>query len=814
MKKSILLLFSAALLMASCNEVRKGSPEEAAELINVEFNPHSFLVTDSLLPREIDLNMDISDMTLMELRILRHYPYALKGVWFMEEDLNTFFTKKTAWYTNRCYDYLEKHDYNALLDFNKAGISKEEKGFIMRIDARIAELKKLQMTDVDGLKLANPAMTVNMFQMEEVDKPFLSHLAHHNFAIIPTKNEQLFSVYEENDYKMMPSYITTDVFLQAYHMYFGYVLKSLEKDCFVPRISAMNTAMYKKAMEIAANTSDAELKDLAEFNAAYFSVANELLTGEHLEAPDSYKEKAEQEISNVFGYTAAISPMMGKEILFNYDLFKPRGHYTRNQQSERYFRAMMWLQTFTFCSEQKKAVKQAAMMAYLLNNIDKKVANEGLGVYKTLDFLMGEPDNVAVVDVADYLTAKKIMTVDKVVDASTLKDINTKLASLFKTRNRITSKIPEKNAKNPEKDCENKMNFMPQRYTPDGYVLSRMYDEKANSKVPFPRGLHVFSAFGVDAADRLNADYYQDAENWKGYADEMKKMKAKMSKFADWDKSMYNKWMQCLVELQKPNKDYPDYMKTDSWQRKNLNTALASWAELKHDAILYAEQPIGAECGGGGEFPDPIRMGYVEPNLNFWQKMKDMISLTKSLLTKNGLMTEALKSRTSTLEDYMDFCIKVSKKELEGKMLSEEEYSEIKCMGSSIEWFTLSVIDPDSELTDWDEVKGAERSVALVADVFTRNILGCKKCGILSEATGNADIIYVVVVIDGKIFLTRGATLSYYEFVNPLNQRYTDEEWQKRLEKNDVPARPLWVQPLILDKKLKHNEEIFFSSGC
>ena len=358
------------------------------------------------------------------------------------------------------------------------------------------------------------------------------------------------------------------------------------------------------------------------------------------------------------------------------------------------------------------------------------------------------------------------------------------------------------------------MNFMPQRYTPDGYVLSRMYDEKANSKVPFPRGLHVFSAFGVDAADRLNADYYQDAENWKGYADEMKKMKAKMSKFADWDKSMYNKWMQCLVELQKPNKDYPDYMKTDSWQRKNLNTALASWAELKHDAILYAEQPIGAECGGGGEFPDPIRMGYVEPNLNFWQKMKDMISLTKSLLTKNGLMTEALKSRTSTLEDYMDFCIKVSKKELEGKMLCEEEYSEIKCMGSSIEWFTLSVIDPDSELTDWDEVKGAERSVALVADVFTRNILGCKKCGILSEATGNADIIYVVVVIDGKIFLTRGATLSYYEFVNPLNQRYTDEEWQKRLEKNDVPARPLWVQPLILDKKLKHNEEIFFSSGC
>ncbi len=805
--KKILLLASSVLLMMSCTEVRKGSPEEAIEMINVEFNPHSFLVTDSLLPKKIDLNMDISDMTMMELRLLRHYPYALKGVWFMEEDINMFFSKKTDWYEKLCYDYLEKHDYNALLDFNKAGISKEEKGFIMRIDARIAELKKLQITDMDGLKLANPAMTVNMFQIDDVNKPFLSHLAHHNFSIIPTKNEQLFNIYEQNEYNSMPNYITTDVFLQAYHMYFSYVLKSLEKHCFIPRIQALNKAMHKEAMKIAESTANAELKDLAEFNAAYFSVANELLTGESLDVPGSYASTVEQEISNIFAEKAAMSPMMGKDIKFQYDLFKPRGHYTRTDESKRYFRTMMWLQTATFCSEQKKAVKQATMMAYLLNNIDRKVAKEGLGVYKTLDFLMGEPDNVAIIDVADYLTSKKISSVNKITDATTLKDVNTLLSSLFKTRNRITSKIGEAN-------CENKMNFMPQRYTPDGYVLSRMFDEKPNSKVPFPRGLHVFSAFGVEAADRVNEDYYQDAENWSGYTDEMKTMKAKMTKFADWDKSMYNKWMQCLVQLQNTNKDYPDYMKTESWSRKNLNTALASWAELKHDAILYAEQPICAECGGGGEFPEPIRMGYVEPNLVFWQKMKEMLVLTDKLLTDNGFMTEALRSRTSTLNDYMDFCIKVTKKELAGKMLSEEEYGEIKCMGSSLEWFTLSVIEPDSELGSWDEVKGADRSVALVADVFTRNILGCQKCGILSEATGNADIIYVNVIIDGKIFLTRGATFSYYEFVNPLDKRYTDEEWQERLEKDDVPARPLWMQPLILNQKVKHNEEVFYSAGC
>ena len=808
--KKILILATTVLLFASCSQKNKKQDkieDNISQAVNVKFNPHSFLVTSKLLPKRIDLNMDISDMTMMELRLLRHYPYALRGVWFMEEDINQFFCQKTKWYEKRCYKYLEEHDYNALTDFNKVTLSKEENEFIKRIDKRIAELKKLQMTDVDGLKLANPAMTVNMFQMDDMGKPLLGHLAHHNFAIVPTKNEQLFNIYEQNEYTSMPNYITTDVFLQAYHMYFSYVLKSLEKNMFIPRIKALNEAMYHKALEIAKGTDDAEIKDLAEFNAAYFAVANGLLTGKQPDVPESYASKAGLEITNIFNEKATMSPMMGKNINFQYDLFKPRGHYTRSEESKRYFRSMMWLQTFTFCSEQKQAVKQATMMAYLLNHIDRNVAKEGLGVYKTLDFLMGEPDNVAIIDVAEHLASKNISSPDKITDAATLKDINARVSTLFKTRNRITSKIAEDG-------CENKVNFMPQRYMPDGYILSRMFDEKPNSKVAFPRGLHVFSAFGIDAADKINEEYYQDADNWKGYTNEMTKMKAKMAAFADWDKSMYNKWMECLVALQKPNKDYPDYMKTPSWKRKNLNAGLASWAELKHDAILYAEQPICAECGGGGEFPDPIRVGYVEPNLAFWQKMKEMLSLTSSLLNKNGLMSESLKSRTSTLDDYMDFCIKVSKKELDGKMLSEEEYSTIRHMGSSLEWFTLSVIDPDSNLGSWDEVKGADRSVALVADVFTRNVLGCNKCGILSEATGNADIIYVNVVIDGKVFLTRGATFSYYEFVCPLDKRYTDEEWQQRLERDDVPARPVWMQPLILNQKVKENEETFYSSGC
>ncbi len=774
----------------------------------VEYNPHSFLMTSEKLPDTIDLDMNIDDMTMMELRLLRNYPYALKGMWLMEADLNRFFDQKSDWYYQRCLDHLTPPDWQALLDYDDVKLSAKETAFVKRVDERISELNRQLRVERDGLTLSNPVMAVNMFQIEDYDPKMMGMLSHHNFAVMPTKCQQLFNIYEENDYTMMPNYITTDLYLQAFHMYFSYVMKSLEKDMFIPRLHELNKAMYGKASEIAGTTGHEELRSLAEHNATYFAIAEKLLTGGDLKIPEAYQETAREELENIRREKSTPSPMMvDKNINFPYDMFKPRGHYTRGDRQKRYFRYMMWMQTYTFCREGQSSLQQAALMAYLLNSIDREVADRGLGVYRALDFLMGEPDNVAVVDIADYLAENRSFTLEDVTNTEKLRELDSHLRTLFKTRNRITSKIEEDG-------CEDKINFMPQRYTPDAYVLSRMSDPKANCELPFPRGLDVFAAFGVDDAEAVIDLYYDDAGKWDGYTEEMNRLKTQFGNYADWDKSMYNKWMECLVELQKPDKRYPDYMKTGSWSKKNLNTALASWSELKHDAVLYAEQPIMAECGAGGDFPEPDVVGYVEPNLRFWNKMREMLAMTRTLLEGNGLMTDDLDSKTKSLEDYMDFCINVSEKELKGEQLTSNEYQEIRLLGSSLEWYTLSVLDPEVDLYSWDLVKGADRSVACVADVFTRNVLGCKKNGILYEATGNADVIYVNVEIGGKVYLTRGATFSYFEFVNPLGDRLTDEQWQERLEKNDIPGRPVWMKPLIMDKGPKANEEVFYSSGC
>ena len=817
--KRVSYFLGVLMLLTSCgrtgsksgaNTVNDESVEIDLEDGNLEeFNPHSFLLTEKKLPNTVNLQTDISDMTYQELLLLKNYVYATHGLWFLDEEQNRFFTNKCDWYYDTCYAYLEKHDWNALTEYDKTDLTSDEKAFVDKINKRMAAMEQQRTVNRNGTELLNPALTVNMFQLDDFNQDFYTKLAYYNYGITPTDKQQLFNIYEMNDYLCVPNYMTTDVYLQAFHMYFSFVLKCLERHEFTDRLHKVCQMMNQRALQFASQTDDSQLKDMAEYNAAFFAIADRLLVGEEmLTVPTGYRTRVDEELLNINAEKPALSPMMSyRDVLFTYDMFRPRGHYTRSEKEQRYFRAMMWLQTCTFCRENTTSLKYASMMAYIINSYRKEKKSIGESIYETLNFLIGEPDNVSVFDMADFIEKGNFATMTDLIDENKLQWLDGMLRNLFKSRNRITPKVADG-------DCVDKINYMPQRYTPDGEMLSRMFDETPNAEHPFPTGLDIFSAFGSAEADYIINKVYDYPSKWKEYSNEAARMKEKFGKYEDWDKSMYNKWMECLVELQNTDKNHPDYMQTSAWRRKNLHTALASWAELKHDAILYGEQPLAAECGSGSDFPDPVLVGYVEPNIRFWNKMRELLTLTRNLLEKHGLMDQRLSNTTEQLESYIDFCIRISNKELAGKPLEETEYREIRYLGSSLEWFTLSVIDPDLMLDHWSLVQGPDRSVAIVADVFTRNVPNCDKCGILYEATGNADAIYVLVDIGGKTYLTRGATFSYYEFVNPLGQRLTDEEWQQRLEEGKEPERPKWMQPFMINQKPTVNEMVFYSTGC
>ena len=93
----------------------------------------------------------------------------------------------------------------------------------------MTELRQHQFIQRDSYYLGNTNNIVNLFQFKDIDKEILEKLQQNNFVITKGNNLQLFHAYEENDYRQVPNFITTDLYLQAFHMYFSYILKSLEK---------------------------------------------------------------------------------------------------------------------------------------------------------------------------------------------------------------------------------------------------------------------------------------------------------------------------------------------------------------------------------------------------------------------------------------------------------------------------------------------------------------------------------------------------------------------------------------------------------
>ena len=765
-------------------------------------------INPEALKNEIDLNMDISELSISDLVLLRNSFAAKQGYCFMKADLRAIFNT-TTWYEKRMNDrYWAEEDINP---FQPITYSKEELQFIEKIKNRENELKTRNLVAKNGRIVPNLNNIINLFQLEEADPRLMKMLGQNGFAVVPNDHIQLFHVYEQNDYRQFPNFVTTDMYMQLFHMYFGYLLRTVEEEKFIPLLSTICQNMYTDMMDVAKSNPDPTIQELAKHNATYYAIGFVLLTNKKIEIPSGFEAAYNQELKNIKAIKDDFSEFLDyKDVYFPYSLFKPRGHYTRNDELKRYFQAMMWLQTSPFCLDNDLHLKRAILNAWILNKsprFGKETINSYRQILEPINFIIGLPDNVSFLQLAEVIQNNNYDLNSLFSNANNYNNFKREIKKIADAQNLIKPKVPM--------SCVDKINFMPQRYLHDNEVLQELVDVKNTpTQRGFPKGLDVMAAFGSTKAEKLLIDELKEGENWKPYPDLLSKLKTQM-KDIDWDASVYNKWIESLLVLQQDNKDYPYFMQTPQWDKKNLNAALASWAELKHDAILYAEQPMAAECGGGGP-PDPYTLGYVEPNIAYWKKVIELLSLTESVLKGNQLWDENIERITKRLKENAQFLLSASEKELSGKKLSEKEYREIEVIGSTFEWITLDLVKRKDEYLDsWDNVSGPDKSVAIVADIYTSNAMNNPNKGILHVATGFVNDLYVLVEIEGYLYLTKGAVLSYHEFVKPLNERLTDEEWQKMLDDGQAPDVPEWMKEIIVPiNPPKMNEKIFYSSGC
>ena len=768
------------------------------------------------LKGKIDTQMDLSKLNLVELRAIRNAFAARQGYAFKDATLRALYNT-TTWYNDALWNTSEKEETTGK-KFSPR-YTKEQLAFTERIRAREAELRKLNFKPANSKDVVNMDNLINPFQLKEFDSKLYNMLGKNGFAIVPAEHNQLFHVYEKNDYADFPSFVTTDLYLQLFHLYFDCVLRDVEEK-HLDSLMIVFSSQMEAEMKTLTSSQNAEVKAAAEFGQAWFAVASWLFSHDKapasaatLNVPEAYKKMVMEEITKAIDAENGYSDMLEyfpPEEMFGYSLFRPRGHYTRSKVCSRYFRGMMWLQTAHFGTNKPSKMKQIALIANVFNQQPKLRAIYNK-VSEPITYLMGTPDNVTIIQVANRIKEMGLPIEQLLSSRKEMANLTKDIEEIAKRQMRIELK--------KTRGSKYVVDIMPQRYQPDAEALIATTDQDSPVSLrPCPKGLDWMAVMGLPGAERILIDELKETQNWTGFPKALTTAR-KRAATTQWEACVANQWMYTLQSLGDTAQSLPYFMHSPQWQKKNLNTALASWAELKHDAILYAKQPMLAECGDGGPEP-PVVKGYVEPNVKFWEKAIALVTRMDKVLTTYGLQTEKAKAVYERIKEMAEFCRDISKKELNGGKITDEEYNQIEIIGSTVENISLELVSEDNEmLQGWSDVVSTDKKVAVVADVFTasgENVAIDDKC-VLYEGVGPAYEIYVVVEIDGLLYLTRGAVLSYREFTRLLSDpRMTDEEWQQELKKSPTGGTPSWMKEIMAPAKgmSADDEETFYSSGC
>ena len=354
------------------------------------------------------------------------------------------------------------------------------------------------------------------------------------------------------------------------------------------------------------------------------------------------------------------------------------------------------------------------------------------------------------------------------------------------------------------------LRFMGQRYIPDSYILGQLVSPAAGTipkKIPerftvvyipderiqpdlhysirgFPRGLDVFSVLGSKRAEKHLKDYTDD--EYPKYYDQLKNLREEFSSLTDkdWNRNLYWSWLYALKTLTgERGEGYQTYQQTDAWLDRQLNSALASWAALRHNTILYAKQSytpvhVGITSYTPSPPSPPPPKGLLEPIPEFYRNILTTSKMAYAGLKDLNVLTpsseQKLKSLISLLEELYNIC----KKQAANKPLNAEDN---KFLGNFAEKLKNTIGDV--------EEKGLKTTI--IADVHTD--INTKKC--LEEASGYLD--YLIAAYkrpEGDIVLAVGPILSYYEFKHPMSDRLTDEKWREILDTEKVPERPAWIK--------------------
>ncbi|MBI5676203.1 MAG: DUF3160 domain-containing protein [Nitrospirae bacterium] len=785
----MLFRFRVLFLIIACGFILSdGWPLECAAKVLSEQTSVTIDTKNPLFPSML------SGLSLRDLWLLKNEIYARHGKSFRTYELHAYFLKK---------------GFKPDRDYADSRLTKAEIRNINLINKRIGELKAACITETSQ-PLLDEGCISNLFQYGSFNEDQMRLIKRNGFVVTPAKHEQLYHVYEQNDYDKVPSFITTDSLLQIYSILFDNTLRRAEEGKLRTDLLKLTEAAMKIARKkYETSGTDLSKKKSAKESLAYFSVPYVLLSGDSKKLHNDIKGIVGEEIARIEAHALLLPPAIlaadnaayedpdNKDLWVDYTQFVPRGHYTRSDALKSYFKAALWYGLYPL--HIRDGFEQTALTALMVKDIlfEAKLIDLWRDIYTITAFYAGSSDDLDPMDL-NNMAEEAFGRESNYSDKEKLKIFIKIAKDKYKSKTRIKHIYVD--AANNKKEQGAIFKLMGQRYIPDSEIMQRLVTE---SRL-FPKGLDVMAALGNRLSESLMLNNYK-ADWQKGFPEYPKELEKLKSEFghideAGWKKNLYMSWLWSLKSLFEAHKEgnMQFFFKGNGWEAKSLNTSLASWTELRHNTILYAKQSmIAAEAGEGGEehwvwFPEPPR-GYVEPNAEFFKRLITTIDLSEKVLESSGLMEKGIKEDFSIFREMVLFLKGIVDKENKGIERTTKEYARIIGFGGELEQLTLRILVMvyNSEI-EWGEMNDYEKRIPIVADVHTAYYIG--EHNVLEEAVGWANEIYVAVEEGGLYRLTRGAVFTYYEFRQPASDRLTDEKWQDILiSGKNIPAAPEWT---------------------
>ena len=385
---------------------------------------------------------------------------------------------------------------------------------------------------------------------EELTPEIIENLEENGFALVDKGIED---IYEPVDFDMnteTPMYVTTDLCLHSLHSLFDIYLRILEYYYFNENFTTMISALRENQISMyKASSIDQSLKPILEKNIAYLTVILRLLDNQ-TSIPNYVKDTVESELGKINAGLPAYSSIFG--YLEDFSQYKPRGHYTRNEELKQYFQAMMYAGRMGFLLndtivKEGTALQQTRMAILLTLSLNDTIGEKQIwdywkAIYEPTVFYVGKSDDLTPEEYYQIWKEIGSPALDKLADNTTVQSFIERAQEYRppKINSMFVSDVFNYTS------ATKGFRLMGQRFIPDSFIFQQLVHTNVANRL-MPTGLDVMSIFGS-----ARADYFMENESkiYPDYDDQVAKLREWFGDLTeyDWTQNLYWLWLYSLFQ--------------------------------------------------------------------------------------------------------------------------------------------------------------------------------------------------------------------------------------------------------------------------